>query len=113
MNLREFAVLDAMNIATTQHQVASPRGAWRGIGLAERLRWSGYRATAAQVAAALEDDDRLAELGMFLRLTPREVGVMLGRMSKGHQPYRREALVERVTTRHWRLTDAGVRVLSA
>jgi hypothetical protein len=108
VNLREFAVLEAMNIATTQHQVPPPRGAC----FADRLRWDGYRATAAEVAQTLIDDDRLAELGAFLYLSPREVGAMLGRMALG-LPERREPLVEKVTSRHWRMTDAGVKALSS
>ena len=110
MNLREFVILDAMNIATARYQ-RHPRD-WKTKSLAERLRYRGFQATAAQVAEVLLEDERLAEIGQFTHLTSREVGETLGRMAQGY-PERRAPLVEKLDTRHWRLTDAGVEALSA
>lgn len=94
MTLRELAVLDAMNIATTQY----------------RRRGHDFEATCAEVAETLDTDDRLQEYD--LALTTLQVGAVLRRMAQGW-PHRREPLVEKIDSRRWHLTDAGVRVLSA
>lgn len=91
MNLRQFAILEAMNIATARH-----------------MHNGAYRATAKQISDVLRDDPRLSELPW---LNPRAIGAMLGDMASERE--RSEALVEKVTTRHWCMTRAGVRTLCA
>lgn len=92
MNLREYEVLDGLNIASTIH-------------MAER---DAYKATAAQIAEVMRDDPRMG----YAWATARNVGAILRGLSR-EWPFRRAPLVEKVDTRNWRLTAAGVRVLSA
>lgn len=98
MNLREYQVLDATNIATAVHS------RWvKGEG-------HHYQATAAQIAETMLTDDRYGP--EYAWATSRIVGAILTGLAKDW-PARREPLVERVGTKKWCLTDAGARVLNA
>lgn len=90
MNAREFYVLEAMNIATTRY----------------KRKGHGFEATAAQIAEVLNTDERIAPL------TSLQVGATLRALAQG-LPKRRAPLVERVDTRRWRLSRAGLEVLCA
>lgn len=94
MNLREFQVLDGLNIASTRHS--------------RHLIRHGFECTAAQLADVMVSDPRFG----YDWATPRSVGAVLRGLARSW-PHRREPLVEKVDSRRWHLTDAGVRVLSA
>jgi hypothetical protein len=100
VNAREYAVLEALNIASTIH------GRWDKVAR-ERI----YQASAVEIADVLVADERIAADFTFV-LDARSVGALLGAMA-GSYPQRRAPLVERVTTRRWGLTDAGIEVLTA
>lgn len=86
MNVHHAAVLDALNIASTQH--------YTGL--------HGYRATAAQIAEVLNEDPRYREAYAFT-LTPAQVARDLGALARLDRP-----LVERAPGRScWRLTADG------
>ena len=93
MNAREFYVLEAVNIATTRYK-----------------RKGHYEATAAQIAEVLNTDERIG--CPFFPLTSLQVGATLRQLARDW-PARRSPLVERVDTRRWRLSSAGLEVLSA
>lgn len=95
MNYREFAVLDAVNIATTRY----------------RRPGHDFEATARQIAIVLNTDPRIRD-DYTVQHTVAEVGATLRALSQGW-PRRREPLVEKIDSRRWHLTDAGVRVLGA
>lgn len=95
MTHREFAVLEAVNIASTQY----------------KLTPHTYEATAAQIAHVHNTDERL--IGAWpTYLDSRQVGETLKALGSGW-PTRPTPLVEKVSTRRWRLTKAGVDVLCA
>ena len=98
MNLREYMVLDALNIASTVH------------GRFVKGEGRHYQATAAQIAETMLTDDRYGP--EYDWATPGAVAMCLRQLAKGY-PERREPLVERATTKKWRLTRAGCRVLLA
>jgi hypothetical protein len=92
MTREEFEILDVLNIASTIHM--HPK--------------LGYRATALHIAAVGKTDPRFG----YDWMTSVKVGRRLGVMAKGW-PTRLAPLVEKVDSRHWRLTDAGLRALGA
>lgn len=94
MTRREFAILQAVNIATAKH----------------RRPGHGFEATAAEIAETLNNDHHLAEYGV--KANTRSLGASLWRMSQG-EPVRPAPLVERFDARRWRLTKAGLAVLVA
>jgi hypothetical protein len=98
MRMRELAVLEALNIASTRHSRHDPNEPGRG-----------YQATAAQIAEVLATDERFAEYG--LDLSARQIGATLAALhDRGRGTYSKlpEALVERVGSRRWRLSQGGV-----
>jgi hypothetical protein len=94
VNAREFYVLDAMNVATTRY----------------KRRGHGFEATAAQIAEVLNTDERFG--CPFFPLTSLQVGTTLRALAQDWSK-RRAPLVERVDTRRWRLSRAGLEVLCA
>ena len=95
MNLREFVVLDVLNIASTKHQ-----------------RDGEFQASAAEMIEVFRADGRWEAERQIMGFNERLMGASLGHLSRGW-PTRREPLVERHGSRRWRLTNAGVRVLGA
>jgi ABC-type tungstate transport system substrate-binding protein len=98
MTDREYAVLNAVNVATTQ---------WRRPG-------HDFEATAEQIAETLMTDERFAIYAAMVDgwpLSGRQVGATLGAMGAEGRIY--GPLVERVDTRRWRLADKGLEVLIA
>lgn len=102
MTDREWAVLNAVNIATTKC----------------RRPGHDFEATAAQIAHTLQWDERLRCYQALIAsdggwpLSGHQVGATLGALAdneRGHFG----ALVRRVDTRRWRLTSIGARVLGA
>lgn len=101
MNLREYVVLDALNIASTQY------GKWD-----REAHERHFQATTAQIVEVFKTDSRFVAERRIMGFNTRSMGASLGRLGRG-MPIRREPLVRRVGTKKWRLTDAGVKVLSA
>lgn len=98
MTDREYAVLNAVNIATTQ---------WRRKG-------HDFEATAEQIAETLATDERFAGYAAMVDgwpLSGRQVGATLGALASDKRIY--GPLVERVGTRRWKLADKGLDVLAA
>ena len=89
MNHRELAVLCAVNTASSRY----------------RRKGHDYEATCAQITDVFNNEDDVQE---GWPLTTLEVGATLRSMVN-----RREPLVEKIDSRRWHLTDAGVRVLNA
>lgn len=95
MNLREYVVLDVLNIASTQY-----------------MRDGEFQASAAEMVETFRTDSRYQAERRIMGFNAASMGASLGRLSRGH-PTRRESLVERVGSRRWQLTAAGVKVLSS
>lgn len=93
MNPAWAAILDALNVASTQHRSAR-----------------GFEATAEQVAEVLGTDPRMVRTWNF-SLSTAQVAQGLGRLSRAEGP--RPAMVSRVSGSRsgWRLTGAGSRWL--
>jgi hypothetical protein len=94
MTIEEFAVLSAVNIASTRHQIGQE-----------------FQATARQIAEVLNTDDRLRVDFPDVELTPLQTGQHLRYLADERWAF--GALVQRVGTKKWQLTSSGARVLGA
>lgn len=111
MNLREYCILEVLNIASTKYSEYSP-------SILRPLQPLLYQATAAEVRIVLLEDDRFEVERLIIGdLTVRQIGATLGRLARYRaNRIRSEPLVERpkdCTRDKWALTKAGVAILSA
>lgn len=104
MTLRRFAILEALNIASTIY------------GRKLYGQPLAYEASAQEIADTLIQDERFEEyvwLWNGLGPSAREVGHALGVLARNY-PFRKLGpLVERAGSRKWKLTSDGCAVLNA
>lgn len=103
MTIKEHFVMDGLNIASTIHSHPKYRTS---------TNRGGYRATAAEIAEVLNTDKRFEEEMPWVLIDAQWVGCVLRELAKGY-PRRRAALVARVDSRGWHLTDAACHALNA
>lgn len=97
MNVREYALLETLNIASTIY--------------AQRHPVFRFEATAVQVANTLATDERLiADFGFTM--SPRQISARFAIMALG-RPRRPEPLVKAIVPNKWALTQAGCKVMLA
>jgi hypothetical protein len=98
MNLREYTVLEVLNIASTIYQ-----------------RDGQFQASAVEMVEVFNTDRRFEAERRIMGFSVRSMGGSLGRLAGGKNawPVRSQPLVERVGSRRWKLTRAGVGVLNA
>ena len=95
MNLREFVILDVLNIASTIH-------GHDGV----------YQATAAEIVEVFRTDPRWEAERRIMGFNARSVGASLGRLRRTRAAWQ-PPLVQHVGNNGWALTPAGLDVLAA
>lgn len=107
MNLREFIVLQAMNIATTDHGRRYPT--------ADGGSYWEFEATAKQIAECINHDEWFRKHFGEHEMNSRQVGAILGALNRVYpnRNYLARPLVRRVSQsrKTWQLTNAGVKVI--
>lgn len=112
MNLREFCVMEVLNIASTHYAVYAP-------DVLRPLSPLVYAATAAQVLETLWSDTFFEgkEFEVIKDMTVHQISATLGRLARGY-PVRHEPLVARPkgiknNRTKWCLTKYGAHILCA